>query len=74
MKRGAANLELSFLFESETLTEVGVENYTKATIKFAHEGGCALTKTERDAVWLALPEWLQEKLMDEAARNQEDVA
>jgi hypothetical protein len=74
VKRGTANLELSFLFESETLTEVGVENYTRGSVKFANVGGCALSKSERDAVWLALPEWLQERLMDEATGNQEEVA
>ncbi len=74
--RGAASLELSFLFEStgrgdELLTEVGVENFTRGAVKFAHVGGCALSKAERDAVWCALPAWLQEKLVE---RANEDAA
>lgn len=72
-KRGIATLELSFLVDNGVLSEVGVENFTKSP-RFAPVGGCALTKSERDAVWLALPEWLQEKLLDEAAGNQEEVA
>jgi hypothetical protein len=71
--RGTANLELSFLVESERVEEIGVENYTRGKVRFAGVGGCALNKAERDAVWLALPEWLQEKLLDEAAENAEPV-
>lgn len=73
MSRGCANLELSFLVESERIVEVGVDNYTRGKIKFANEGGCALTRTERDAIWCALPEWLQEKLLNEATENAEPV-
>lgn len=71
--RGSATLELSFLVEDERLTEIGVEGYTRSKTAFANVGGCALTKTERDAIWCALPEWLQEKLLDEAAENAEPV-
>jgi hypothetical protein len=63
--RGTATLELSFLVENDRVEEVGVES----PLRFAHSVGHALTKTERDAIWLALPEWLQEKLLDEAAEN-----
>jgi hypothetical protein len=71
--RGTANLELSFLVESERVVEVGVESHVRGKIKFAGVGGCALSRQERDAVWCALPEWLQEKLLDEAAENAEPV-
>lgn len=65
--RGESRLELSFLVENEVLTEIGVESHNKRT---GAGRGC-LTKTERDRVWLALPEWLQEKLMAEAIGNSE---
>jgi hypothetical protein len=71
--RGSATLELSFLVESDRVEEIGVENFTRGPVKFAHVSGCALSRAERDAVWLALPEWLQEKLLDEAAGNAEPV-
>jgi len=71
MNRGTATLELSFLVESDRLVEVGVECRSKA--RFASAGGCALTKSERDAIWVALPEWLQEQLMNEAAEDAEPV-
>lgn len=71
--RGSATLELSFLVEDERLTEIGVENFTRGKVSFANVGGSALTKQERDAIWCALPEWLQEKLMDDAAENAEPV-
>lgn len=71
--RGSATLELSFLVESERVEEIGVENFKRGSAKFAGVGGCALTRSERDAVWCALPEWLQEKLLNEAAENAELV-
>lgn len=70
MTRGSANLELSFLIENDVLTEIGVES----PIRLGSVCGRALTKSERDAVWLALPEWLQERLMNDAAEDAEPVA
>lgn len=73
MNRGTATLELSFLVESDRLVEVGVEGRSKSAVS-ASAGGCALTKAERDAIWVALPEWLQEQLMNEAAADAEPVS
>jgi hypothetical protein len=67
--RGTATLELSFLVENDRVEEVGVESPPR----FASSVGHALTRAERDAVWRALPEWLQEKLLDEAGENAELV-
>lgn len=71
---GEAHLELSFIFGStgrgdEVLQEVGVENHQRSTMTPGI--GSSLTKQERDAIWCALPEWLQEKLV---AQANEDAA
>lgn len=71
---GEAFLELSFIFGStgrgdEVLQEVGVENFDRS--KMTPGIGTALSRQERDAIWCALPEWLQEKLV---ARANEDMA
>lgn len=71
---GEAHLELSFIFGStgrgdEVLQEVGVENHQRSTM--TPGVGSSLTKQERDAIWCALPEWLQEKLV---AQANEDAA
>lgn len=72
MMRGTANLELSFVVDDDVLSEVGVENYSRT--KFTPGVGECLSRQERDAIWCALPEWLQEKLLDEAAGNAEPEA
>lgn len=71
---GEAHLELSFIFGStgrgdEVLQEVGVENHQRSTMTPGL--GSALTRQERDAIWSALPEWLQDKLV---AQANEDMA
>lgn len=68
MLRGTASLELSFVVDDEVLSEIGVENHSRT--KLGGIGAC-LSRQERDAIWCALPEWLQEKLLDEAAGNAE---
>jgi hypothetical protein len=64
--RSTANLELSFLFEGhgEVLQEIGIEGMSRGP-RFPNEG-CALSREDRDRVWCALPEWLQERLMADA--------
>jgi len=71
MMRGISKLELSFVVDDDVLSEVGVENYSRT--KLGGVGEC-LSRQERDAIWCALPEWLQEKLLDEAAGNAEPEA
>lgn len=72
---GEAHLELSFIFGStgrgdEVLQEVAVDNFAKSKV-FTTPMGTSLTKQERDAIWCALPEWLQEKLVAQANEDAE---
>ena len=71
---GKGYLELEFIFGStgrgdEVLQEVGVENHQRSTMTPGL--GDHLSQQERDAIWCALPEWLQEKLV---AQANEDMA
>jgi hypothetical protein len=70
--RATASLELSFLFESDTLQEVGVEG--KNADRFYPNRGCALSSEDRDRVWCALPGWLQERLLADAVELYEPVS
>lgn len=72
---GSAFLELSFIFGStgrgdEVLQEVGVENHQRSTMTPGL--GCSLSRQERDAIWAALPEWLQEKLVAQANEDMSE--
>ena len=71
---GSAFLELTLIFTStlrgdERLLAINSDNHQRGTITPGI--GTALTRQERDAIWAALPAWLQEKLV---AQANEDMA